>query len=181
MARCHSSGFDVDNAEAYVRANVAVADRHANIRATTDHKIDDNANEDDFDDTHGEALGVSFKTAPSLDLDLLFGAVESNVDLHCTPLLSPPSLLPSPLLLLLLLLGSPSEIQDFSLSGRAASAVALASEPLRTTCTQPEFIRTVPKPRFLSFFRVESPSAVSLWLNSGEKISHFFPLLVFVV
>ena len=153
-ARCHSSGFDVDNAEADVQSNVAVADGHADIRATTDYKIDDDADEDDFDDTHGEALGVSFRAAPSLDLDLLFGAVDSNVDLHCTPLLSPlsPSPLPSPLLFLLLLLGSPSEIQEFSLSGRAASAVALTPEPPRTTRTQPEFIRTVPKPRFYFIF-----------------------------
>jgi len=53
-ARCHSSGCDVDNAEADVRANVAVAYGHADIRAsavTTDYKIDDDADEDDFDDT----------------------------------------------------------------------------------------------------------------------------------
>ena len=33
LARRPSSGFDVDNEEADVRANVAVADRHADIRA----------------------------------------------------------------------------------------------------------------------------------------------------
>ena len=33
---------------------------------------------------------------PSLDLDLAFGAVDSNVDLACTHLLSPPSPLPPP-------------------------------------------------------------------------------------
>ena len=45
---------------------------------------------------------------PSLDLDLAFGAVASNVDLARTHLLSTPSPspLPSPLLLFLLLLGS---------------------------------------------------------------------------
>jgi len=55
---------------------------------------------------------------PALDLDLAFGAVDSNVDFDRTPVLSLLSLpsLPSPLLLLLLLLGSPSEIQEFSLS-----------------------------------------------------------------
>ena len=54
----------------------------------------------------------------SLDLDLAFGAVDVNVDLACTLLLSLHSAhspLPSPLLLRLLLLGSPSEIQEFSL------------------------------------------------------------------
>ena len=97
LGRRPSSGFDFDNEEADVRANVAVADGHADIRATTDYKIDDDADEDDFDDTHGEALGVSFRAAPSLDLDLLFGAVDFNVDLHRTPLPSPLSPLPPPL------------------------------------------------------------------------------------
>jgi len=52
------------------------------------------------------------------DLDLAFGAFDVNDDLACTSLLSPPPLSPltSPLLLLLLLLGSPSEIREFSLS-----------------------------------------------------------------
>jgi len=99
-ARRASSGFDVDNEEANVRANVAFADGHADIRASavmTDDEIDDDADEDDFDDTHGEALGASFRATPSLDLDLLFGAVNSNVDLHRTPLLSSLSPLPPPL------------------------------------------------------------------------------------
>jgi len=58
---------------------------------TTDDEIDDDADEDDFNDTHGKLLGRSCRATPSLDLDsdLLFGAVESNVDLHRTPLLSP--------------------------------------------------------------------------------------------
>ena len=60
----------------------------------TDDEIDDDADEDDFNDTHGEALGASFRATPSLDLDLLFGAVDSNVDLACTHLLSLPSPLP---------------------------------------------------------------------------------------
>jgi len=81
----------------------------------SDDEIEDDAHEDDFNDTHGEVLGASFRATPSLDLDLLFGAVDSNVNLHHPPLLSslfplPP---PSPLLPLLLLLGSPSEIQEF--------------------------------------------------------------------
>jgi len=65
----------------------------------TDNEIDDDADEDDFNDTHGKLLGRSFRATPSLDLDsdLLFGAVESNVDLHRTPLLSPLSPLSPPL------------------------------------------------------------------------------------
>jgi len=63
----------------------------------TDDEVDDNADEDDFDDTHGEALGALFKATPSLDLELLFGAVDSNVDLHCPTLFSLLSPLPPPL------------------------------------------------------------------------------------
>jgi len=63
----------------------------------TDDEIDDDADEDDFNDTHGEALGSSFRATPSLDLDLLFGAVDSNVHLHRTPFLSPLSLHTPPL------------------------------------------------------------------------------------
>jgi len=77
-----------------------------------------NASDCIFHDTLCEILGASSRVATSLDLDLVFGAVDVNVDLARTPLLSPPSPLPppSPLFLLLLLLGSPSEIQEFSLS-----------------------------------------------------------------
>jgi len=65
-----------------------------------------------------ELSQASFMATPSLDLDLAFGAVDSNVDLDRTHLLSPPPLspLPSNVILLLLLLGNPSEIQEFSLS-----------------------------------------------------------------
>ena len=100
LACCPSSGFDVDNEEANVRANVVVADGHADIRASavmTKDVIDDDAHEDHFDDTHGEALGASIRATPSLDLDLLFGAVDFNIDLHHSPLLSPLSPLPLPL------------------------------------------------------------------------------------
>ena len=58
-ARRPSSGFDVDNEEADVRANVAFADGHADIRASavmTDDEIDDDADDHDFNDSHGEAL-----------------------------------------------------------------------------------------------------------------------------
>ena len=83
-----------------------------------DDEIDDDADEDDFNDTHGEALGASFRATPSLDLDLLFGAVDYNSTSIALPfsLHSPSTPLPLPLLLLLLLLGSPSKIQEFSLS-----------------------------------------------------------------
>jgi len=99
-ARHPSSGFDIDNEEANVRANVTVADGNANISASavkTDDEIDNNANEDDFNDTHEKALGALFRATPSLDPDLLFAAVDSNVDLHRTPLLSPLSPLSPPL------------------------------------------------------------------------------------
>ena len=99
-ARRPSFGFDVDNEEADVSTNVAVADGHADIRASsemTDNEIDDDADEDDFEDTHGEALGASFRATPSLNLDLLFGVVDSKVDLHRTPLVSPLSPLSPPL------------------------------------------------------------------------------------
>jgi len=86
-----SSGFDVDNEEADVRANVAVAEVHANVRASA-VMTDDNDNDADdgnFDDTLCEILGASSRVTTSLDLDLAFGAVDSNVNLACTPLLSP--------------------------------------------------------------------------------------------
>jgi len=57
-----------------------------------------------------EILGASSRVATSSDLDLTFGAVDVNLNLACTSLLSPLSPLPSPLLLLLQLLGCPSEI-----------------------------------------------------------------------
>ena len=58
---------------------------------------DDNDNDADdgvFDDTLCELLGASSRVASSLDLDLAFGAVDSNVDLACTSFLS--SLVPLP-------------------------------------------------------------------------------------
>jgi len=74
---------------------------------------DDDANVGNLDDTLSEILGAASRVATSLDLDLAFGTVDVHDDLACTSLLSPLSPLPSPLLLLLLLLGSPSEIQEF--------------------------------------------------------------------
>jgi len=97
--------------EAEARENVVVADGHADVRASAamTNDNDNDADDGNFDDTLGETLGASFRDMPSFDLDLAFGAVDSNVDLACTRLLSPlpPSPLPSPLPLLLLLLGSP--------------------------------------------------------------------------
>jgi len=78
----------------------------------TDDK--DDANDVDFDDTLREILGALFMATPSLDLDLAFGAVDSNVDLVRTHLLPPPSSLPPPLPSPPS--GSPCEIQEFSLS-----------------------------------------------------------------
>ena len=68
---------------------------HTSAVMTDDN--DDDADDGNFDDTLGEILGASFRVTPSLDLDLAFGAVDSNVDLACTHLLSPPSP-PPPLL-----------------------------------------------------------------------------------
>jgi len=60
--------------------------------------VDNNDDTDDgiYDDTLSEILGASSRVAPSLDLDLAFGTVDSNVDPACTPLLSPLSPLPLP-------------------------------------------------------------------------------------
>jgi len=65
LARRPSSAFDGVNEEADVRANVAVADGHANVRASA-----------------------------VMTNDLVFGAVDVNVDLACTSLSSPFSPLP---------------------------------------------------------------------------------------
>jgi hypothetical protein len=62
---------------------------------TDDNDI--NVHDGNFDDTLGEILGISFRVATSLDLDLVFGAVDVNVDLACTSLLSPLSHLPPPI------------------------------------------------------------------------------------
>jgi len=88
----------------------------------TDNDNDDDADDSDFNDTVGEIFSVSFgvMVTPSLDLDLAFGAFDSNINLDhiqlLSPLAPPPAHLPSPFLLLLLLLMSPSEIQKISRS-----------------------------------------------------------------
>jgi len=99
-ARCPSSGFDVDNKEADVRANITVADRYAYVRASAvmNGDNDNDANDGNFDDTLCKILGASSKFTTSLDLDLAqFGAVDSSVDLACTPFLSPLPPIPPPL------------------------------------------------------------------------------------
>jgi len=58
---------------------------------------DDDADDGNFGDTLGEILGASSRVTTSLDLDPAFGAVDSNVGLACTPLLSPLFPLPPPL------------------------------------------------------------------------------------
>ena len=113
LARYPFFGFDSVNEEANVHANDAVVHGHADVRASAVMTDDNNNDVDDgnFDDSLSEILGTSSRVATSPDLDLAFGAVDVNVDLH-----SLTSHLPPPLLLLLLLLGSPSEIQEFSVS-----------------------------------------------------------------
>ena len=78
-----------------VRANAAIVDGHADVRASavmTDDN-DDDADDGNFD-TLSEILGASSRVAPSLELDLTFGTVDPNVNPACTPLLSPLSPLP---------------------------------------------------------------------------------------
>ena len=122
-ARRPSSCFDDDTEEANVCANFDVAVEHAHARAsavTTDDDNDDDANVVNFTDILGEIFDAPFMASSVLDLDLAFGAADSNVDFDGTTLLYPLSpLYPglhSPLLLLLLLPGSPPEIQEFSIS-----------------------------------------------------------------
>jgi len=84
----------------------------------TDNENDDDANDGDFPDTLGEILIAPFMATPALDLDLAFGAADSNVNfdrtlffLHCPPQHPPLNCAP-----LLLLVGSTRVIQEFSLS-----------------------------------------------------------------
>jgi len=82
LGRRPSSGFDFDNEEADVRANVAVADGHVDIRSSA-VKLDDNhddADEGHFYDTLSDILGASSRVSTCLDLDLAFGTVDSNVN-----------------------------------------------------------------------------------------------------
>jgi len=58
------------------------------------HDNDDDADDGNVDDALSEILGASSRVATFLDLDLAFGAVDVNVDLACTSLLSPLSPLP---------------------------------------------------------------------------------------
>ena len=110
--------FDGVNEKAEVRANVAVADGHADTRASTvmTDDNDDNADDGNFDNTLSEILGALSRVSTSLDLDLAFGTVDSNVDPACIQLLSPLSPLPPSLASSPLSLGSPSEMQEFLLS-----------------------------------------------------------------
>jgi len=98
-ARRPSSGFDGFNEEANVRANAAVVHGHADVGASTVMTDDNNDDVDDgnFDDILSEILGTSSRVATSPDLDLAFGAVDVNVDLASTSLLSPLSHLPPPI------------------------------------------------------------------------------------
>ena len=86
LARRPSSGV---NEEDDVRANAAVVDGHADVRASAvmTHVNDELTTV--FSMTLCEILVASSRVATSLDLDLTFGAVVSNVDLTRTHLLSP--------------------------------------------------------------------------------------------
>ena len=97
--RSPSSGFDGVNEETNVVANDTVVHGHVNVRASAVMTNDNNDNVDDnnFDDTLSEILDTSSRVATSLDLDLVFGTVDVNVDLACTSLLFPLSHLPPPI------------------------------------------------------------------------------------
>jgi len=58
---------------------------------------DDDPDNGDFDGNLREILGESSMGTSFLDLDLTFGAIDSNINLVCTHLLSPPFPLPPPL------------------------------------------------------------------------------------
>jgi len=96
LARHPFSGFDFDKEDADVRANVAVADRHADIRASAvmADDNDDDADDGNFDKTLSEILGASSRVSTLLDLNLAFGTVDSNIDPAYIPLFSPLSPLP---------------------------------------------------------------------------------------
>jgi len=63
----------------------------------TDNDNDNDADDGDFDDTLGEIISASFMAAPSLDLDLAFGAVDFNTNFDRTRILSSLFPLPPPL------------------------------------------------------------------------------------
>jgi len=116
---CHpSSGFDGVNEGANVRTNAAVVDGHANVRASAVMTDD---NDDDANvsliwmtlSAKSSALHPGSQLLSTL-ISLLAPSTSTTTSLalHFS-LHSPPSPFSSPLLLLLLLLGSPSEIQEF--------------------------------------------------------------------
>ena len=119
-ARRPSSGFDGVNEEADVRANATV-DGHADVRASAvmTEANDDGTNVGNLDDILGASSSALHPESQLLStlISLLAPSTSPTAShaLHYS-LHSPPSHLPSPLLLLLLLLGSPSEIQEFSIS-----------------------------------------------------------------
>ena len=95
-ARRPFSAFDGVNEEANVRTNAAVVPGYADVRASATDDNNDDVDDCNFDDTLSEILGTSSRVATSPNLDLDFGAVDVNVDLACTSLLSPLSHLPPP-------------------------------------------------------------------------------------
>ena len=67
---------------------------HADNEEATDNDDDGDADDGDFPDTLGEILGAPWIASPVLDLELTFGATDSNVDFDRTTLLSALSPLP---------------------------------------------------------------------------------------
>ena len=121
-----SSGFDGVNEEANVRASAAAVDGHADVHASAvmTHDNDDGANVIWISlSAKSSALHPGSKLLSTL-ISLLAPSTSTTTSLalHFS-LHSPPSHLPSPLLLFLLLLGSPSEIQEFSLSYSSFSPI----------------------------------------------------------
>ena len=121
LARRPSSGFDGVNDE----ADHSSRERHRRwacrcpcqrCRMTEDN--DDGANVGDLNDILSDILALHPGSQLLSTLISLLSPSTSPTASHALhySLYSPPSHLPSPLLLLLLLLGSPSEIQEFSLS-----------------------------------------------------------------
>jgi len=86
------------SSDADVRANAAVVDGHADVRASavTPDDNDDGANVGTLDDLLSEILGASSRVATPLDLDLAFGAVDVTDGLACTPLSPLPPPIASP-------------------------------------------------------------------------------------
>ena len=119
-ARCPSTCFDFVNEESNVRVNVTVVDGHADVCESA-VMIKDKMTVPMTVILMTFSLTSSALHPGSQLLSTLISLLVSSTSQTASHVLhyslhSFPSHLPSPLLLLLLLLGSPSEIQEFSLS-----------------------------------------------------------------